>query len=282
MAPAAWADLAQWFHEIWVPSAFVRDALTETFHATGLGAASAKLRVMPHPVKSEGHTTRRAAGRTGRIKALCMFDPRSSYNRKNPMGAVTAWLAAFPQPSPTASLTIKLTNAGPDPEFVRLLNAISARSDIVILSETLGNSEMADLIASHDILISLHRGEGFGLALSDAMAAGLCVIATGWSGNMEFMTPENSVLVPARLVAAESLYNGPMAQWADPDLAYAAEQLRSLAANPDQIARFGQNAQNTILGMDIPWRREQLKMLPFNEYLAGLGSIQPPSDDFAT
>ena len=88
------------------------------------------------------------------------------------------------------------------------------------------------LTACADIVLSLHRGEGFGLVLAEAMLLGKPVVATGWSGNTDFMDPSNAALVAYRLAPARDdrdVYRG---LWAEPDVADAADRLRALADDP--------------------------------------------------
>lgn len=97
--------------------------------------------------------------------------------------------------------------------------------------------------------VSLHRSEGFGLGLMEAMAAGTPVVATGYSGNLEFMSRDNSILIEAtQIPVTESggYYRG-LGHWADPDEAGAAEALRRLAADRAFAAELGARGQADVL-----------------------------------
>ncbi len=85
------------------------------------------------------------------------------------------------------------------------------------------------------------------------MALGLTVIATGWSGNMQFMTVDNAMPVPYRLVSANARYNGPVAQWAEPDIAAAAKALQQAAADADLRDRLGRRARADIAQLTANW-----------------------------
>ena len=103
---------------------------------------------------------------------------------------------------------------------------------------------MLRLVASSDVILSLHRAEGFGLLLAEAMWLGRAPVATAWSGNMDFMDPESAALVNWTSVAAEDsqgMYSG--ARWAEPDLDQAAHLLRKLALDPQARAQLAERAR---------------------------------------
>jgi glycosyltransferase involved in cell wall biosynthesis len=249
LAPRDWLDVACWFHEIWVPSPFVRDALADAFAASPFADQAGKLRVMPHPVPASeaGHRHGEA------FKALTLLDPRSDPERKNPQGAILAWLKAFPEPGPAQLIVKTLPVAGSDPLLNEMQALIRGRNDITFVDQALSRADLDALVAGCDVLLSLHRAEGFGLALAEAMAMGLVVVATGWSGNMAFMTPENAVPIPFRLVAANRRHNGPVAQWAEPGIEAAAASLRQLASSSVLRQRLGDAAARDIEALVRSW-----------------------------
>ncbi len=257
LAPAAWADTARWFHEIWVSSAFTAGAIAEALQRAGRPEDAAKLRIRPLPVpvsvpaSSDGPA--RPADRP--VRVLTLFDPRSDFDRKNPMAAVDAWRLAFPEPARNAHLVVKtLAGAEAWPAFAGLLERTAGRPDIQIRAETLSPGETTALIAASDAVVSLHRGEGFGLPLAEAMAHGVTAIATGWSGNLQFMTPDNSILVPYRLIPASPQYNGPAAVWAEPDVGAAAQSLRDVVADAALRSRLGQAGRQAMMKAGIDWQ----------------------------
>jgi glycosyltransferase involved in cell wall biosynthesis len=120
---------------------------------------------------------------------------------------------------------------------------------ISFLCETLSAEAMQALLRGADAVMSLHRSEGFGLILAEAMAAGIPTIATGWSGNTDFMHGENSLLIPYRLVPAldpQRHYHFPAQCWAEADIEAAAAALRRLAADRALRARLAKAGRETI------------------------------------
>lgn len=152
---------------------------------------------------------------------LTCFDFDSVIERKNPEGAMAAFRLAFPRGG--ARLLVKSVNGHLHPERLAALIAAAAdRPDIHVVDRYLERAEQAALIAACDVFVSLHRAEGFGLMLAEAMWFGKPVIATGYSGNLEFMDESNSILVPWRpapIPAGAGPYTG---TWAEPDLEAAA------------------------------------------------------------
>lgn len=247
LAPTGWLDVAQHFHEIWVPSAFVRAAFARAFAENNLSLQTAKLKIVPHPVAVPAIVETRFE--RGRVRVLTMYDPKSGLDRKNPAGAISAWIEAFPNPSENAELIVKslLDNAS--------LNTLAGnRPDIVFVSQTLSDADQQILLQSCDILLSLHRAEGFGLPLAEAMAAGLAVIATEGTGNGDFMTVDNSILIPGHPVPASIMYNGPHAQWMEPDIALAAQALRLLVHDAVRRHALGDRAHADMRQAYKQWR----------------------------
>ena len=127
--------------------------------------------------------------------------------------------------------------------------ATGGRTDIVIMDGYEPEARQRALTAACDCYVSLHRAEGYGLVLAESMAAGKPVVATAYSGNLEFMTPETSVLVPyelARIPLGCAPYPS-TAFWAEPDLDAAADAMRRLAGDPAAAATLGATAREHII-----------------------------------
>src|SRR5262249_15651963 len=131
---------------------------------------------------------------------LFSFDFHSVYDRKNPEGLIAAYTRAF-EPDDGATLVIKSINGAPHPsDLQRLRFAARRRPDIVLIDDYVDAHRVQGLLERSDCFVSLHRAEGFGLHLAAAMAAGTPVIATSYSGNVDFMDDDSAFLVPYELV----------------------------------------------------------------------------------
>lgn len=116
-------------------------------------------------------------------------------------------------------------------------------TNITLIDRVMSFREIDALYAGSDVVVSLHRSEGFGLAIAEAMCHGLPVIATDWSGNVDFVTAQTGIPVPFRLVAAEDpqgTYHHPDMNWAEADVEAAALALRRLREDRQLASRLGQ------------------------------------------
>lgn len=233
--PADWRAGLRFAHEIWVPSRFTEAAVA---HRSDL-----PVRVLPHPVPAADDAESRRP--EGPVTVLTMLDLASSLARKNPLAAIAAFRQAFGD-DPAWRLVVKLSDGAAYPEgYRRMLAAVAGAANIEIRDRLLDRVETGRLIDACDILLSLHRAEGFGLTLAEAMRRGKVVVATGWSGNIDFMTAENSCPVAYRLVPArdpQGTYDYPHLAWAEPDIADAARQLAALG-DPALRRRLGKMAR---------------------------------------
>jgi glycosyltransferase involved in cell wall biosynthesis len=240
--PPSWLPAFAYVDEVWCPSTYTAEAIRRA------APADVPVRVVPHPIFVTPRPTPSRA-RFGLPEEGCVvlmaLDLKSTAARKNPWGALEAYRRATPEPRPGVKLVCKLTGFRQEPElFAALRQGVEGRDDIVLIAEDLTAEDMVQLIASADILLSLHRAEGFGLLPAEAMWLGKCVVATGWSGNMDFMDEGSSVLVPWRLIAVDDpqqQYAGGC--WADPDLDHAAARLRDLIDAPEERAALGLRAR---------------------------------------
>jgi glycosyltransferase involved in cell wall biosynthesis len=238
---ADWRRGLSQVHEIWVPSRFNADAVPAD--------ANVPVRIVPHPVTAQG-----AASSRDRFDlpadafiVLTAFDMGSTYVRKNPRAAIAAFRQAFGD-DPGCLMVLKVGHPG-DANWAMtdLSDAIAGMTNVRLMQDTLSRSDMARLVASADVVLSLHRSEGFGLLLAEAMLHQVPVVATGWSGNVDFMTPDDSGLVGYRLVPVDDpqgTYTVAGAQWADPDSAEAAAWLSRLRSEPEFRRQLGLKARD--------------------------------------
>ena len=130
------------------------------------------------------------------------------------------------------------------------MQAAASDSRIHVIDRTLPQHEHEALMARSDVVISPHRAEGFGLNLAEAMACGKAVIATGWSGNLEFMNEQNSILLPYQLTPVRDscgIYSGfDRAQWAEAEIDAGAKALRDLYDSPSAVANLAEAARTSI------------------------------------
>jgi glycosyltransferase involved in cell wall biosynthesis len=184
-------------------------------------------------------------GLTDDFTFLFCFDIASGFERKNPLAVVNAFCRAF-APGAGPRLVIKTVNGGMAPaSWARLQTAVEGRADIEIRDGYETADRQRALTTAADCYVSLHRAEGYGLTLAEAMAVGLPVIGTGYSGNLEFMTDETSVLIPyeRKRIPFGCLPYPANAYWAEPDVDAAADAMRTMASDPAAAAALGARAR---------------------------------------
>ena len=219
--------------EIWTASAYVADVLRRA------APASIDVHEFPVPVIAPTPSAVDMHDRLGlapqRPYFLTSFDYNSIVERKNPMGAMRAFMQAFPH-SDGPVLVVKSINGARHPADVARLQAlINDRTDIVMHDDYLDVADNMALLAQAACFVSLHRAEGYGFNIVDAIALGVPVVATGYSGNLTFSSDDGSWLVPASEMAVGegSFPYEPTALWGDPDLATATRYLIEIASDPN-------------------------------------------------
>ncbi len=242
--PEAWCGAAQLLDEVWVPSFFCQEAIAAKIDRPVLR--------MPHCIKPHipSGLTRTDVGlpEHGFLFGF-MFDVLSVAERKNPMAVLDTFRLAFGRDRDDVRLVLKLMNTEHNPAFMQALQRrIDGDRSVVVLADYFSRKQVNCLLESFDCYVSLHRSEGFGLTLAESMLLGKPVIATGWSGNMDFMTSWNSFPVRYDLVELDQDY-GPYKQgchWAEPSLDHAASCMRMLVEDAALRARIGEAARQTI------------------------------------
>jgi glycosyltransferase involved in cell wall biosynthesis len=170
--------------------------------------------------------------------------------RKNPQGAITAFQQAFPIHRQDVELVIKTSNANQfQAQHHQLKTSCANDNRIQWVDQLLSPIAMDQLLVSADVFVSLHRAEGFGLILADAMALGIPVIATGYSGNLEFMPPGSAALVPWQWSVIETNQGDYRKgnRWGEPSLGHAAKAMADLADSAQQRSQLGEAGRRAAL-----------------------------------
>jgi len=241
--PDEWVPPASVLHEIWAISEFVATSIRKKVDIP-------VVRIPPAiSVEFDDQFRRSDFGiPDDRFVFLSMYDINSVQQRKNPQGAIDAFLREF-EGDRAVHLVVKVNSAGSNPdELRRLIDAYAAHGNVSFFAKSLRRQAMNSFMRLTDCFVSLHRAEGFGLGLAESMALGVPVIGTGWSGNMDFMTYENSCPVDYTLVKLDTDY-GPYPQgctWAEPDLEQAARYMRRLVSDADFRETIAKNGQRTV------------------------------------
>ena len=241
--PAAYDEALALVDEVWAISDFTRDVVARR--------TSKPVHSVPPPVAApelDPTITRADLGLPDGFLFLFAFDYLSVPKRKNPLGVVEAFTRAF-APGEGPVLVVKSINGDKLPQDrAALLAAAQDRPDVLLLEDYLTGAQRTALTALTDCYVSLHRSEGLGYTMADAMALGKPVIATAYSGNMTFMDEDNSYLVPYDLVPVGpgAAPYSPTARWAEPRLQVAVELMRRVVADPEGAAAVGARAAKDI------------------------------------
>jgi len=214
------------FDEIWTPSQYAADAISRT--------VDCPVRVLPHTLDAaalDGAQSNRQRFGLPQDATLFgfMFDPQSVIERKNVGGLIKAFREAF-RDRDNCYLVLKVNGKTLGAYDYEMIRAAADWDRILFVEATLSRSDTFDFIKSLDAYVSLHRSEGFGLTCAVAMALGLPVIASNYSGNLEFMTDDNSLLIPVKVIQTDRPYGAYPAGtcWGDPNLDAAVQAMRSM------------------------------------------------------
>ncbi|MFC3892749.1 FkbM family methyltransferase [Lentzea rhizosphaerae] len=242
--------------EVWTVSDFCREALAKH--------SPVPVKTIPVPVRDPGEPDRRPSAK--QVRFLFAFDFASIGERKNPWGVVEAFQRAF-EGRDDVRLVLKAINGAKHPHTAEKLRVRITDDDrIELIERYLTVSELDDLYATSTAYVSLHRSEGFGLTVAEAMARALPVISTDYSSTTEFLDESSGWPVPYELVpVGKGNYPYPEdSLWAEPDLDAAAAAMREVADNPAEAARRGRAARAHVLRTRsmrtaAKWVREQLE-----------------------
>lgn len=237
--PDTWIPIFDYIDEIWTPSEFIASAIRKS--------TDKPVTVIPYGIDTpkDDAVTRADFGLPeDMFLALTMYDSNSYASRKNPGAAMDAFVKAFGPKPEKARLVIKISN--PKPEDLAFIESkLGANGPFILMTDRLDKPRLNALISLCDVFISLHRSEGFGLVMAEAMNLGVPVIATDWSSNTEFMPHDAACMVGYSLipVGEDYQFGDGKRVWADANVEEAAAYLSRLAADADyrkEIAAAGQ------------------------------------------
>lgn len=273
-APEEWRLGARYVHNVWAPSDFTAQALAPLIDAP-VGVVRPPVAITPPapaPLARADFNLPDTA-----VIVFSSFNLASSFVRKNPLGSIEAFRMAFGARSDRL-LLLKVGNPDHFPnDFAQLVAAVAGSPNIRLVTDTLSPDASLALTAATDVVLSLHRSEGFGLVAAEGMLLGKPVVATDWSATAEFMDASCAALVRSRLVPAEDprgIYAVSGAKWAEADLGHAAEWLRRLADDSDHRRTLGEAARLAA--------SERLGIGSLAQALSSLAGKLPPGCLFAS
>jgi len=235
----------EYVDEVWAISSFVRDSIQPHTRKPVL--------VFPCPIIApliSEKLDRSAIGISEHDEFnLFMFDYFSIFRRKNPLDLIEAHILAFPNESGPKLIIKTINGQSHASQQEQLRYAVGTRTDIIIINSYMSREQLHSLLSECQTYISLHRSEGYGLTLAEAMSLGKPVIATAYSGNMDFMKPANSILVPFELVpVGQDAFPYPEdSRWAQPSIEFAAKAMRELSTDESLRSRIGNQARIDVL-----------------------------------
>lgn len=249
--PDSWLPHVEEIDEVWAATEFV---------ARGLRAKISKPVHVLFPGVKLGPFERRPRAYFGLEAApytfLFTFHMMSVMERKNPLGLIRAFASAF-RPGEPVQLVLKTSFAERHPEqFQALKDAAAKVGNVKIINEVYSPGDVLALMDACDAYVSLHRSEGLGLTMAEAMLMGKPVIATDFSGNVDFMDEGNSLPVRYEIVKlgkAIPPYDAHF-EWAEPSEAHAAELMRRVFDNQAWAAELGGRAKasaQAALSVDV-------------------------------
>lgn len=252
--PDSWIGHAEKVDEVWAATEFVARGLRERL--------SVPVRTLFPGVKLAPYAKRGKSYfglEEGPFTFLFTYHMMSVMERKNPKGLICAFKQAF-RPDEPVRLVLKSSYGDRHPAQMQELREAASGANITIIDQVLSPDEVLSLMDACDAYVSLHRSEGLGLTMAEAMLMGKPVIATNFSGNVDFMDDSNSLLVPYKLVKLGKPippYDADL-EWAEPSIEHAAQLMRRVYDNQAwarEVGARGKASAEANLSLDAAGRR---------------------------
>ena len=262
--PDSWCPHAAQVDEVWTATKFIANGLRERL-TIPVRTLFCGVKLAPFEIRPLSYF-----GLDGRFTFLFTFHMVSVMERKNPLGLIRAFRGAFRVDEPV-QLVLKTSFGDRHPAQIQELRAAAAGANITIIDAVYSPDEVLSLMDACDAYVSLHRSEGLGLTMAEAMLMGKPVIATNFSGNVDFMDDSNSLLVPYKLVKLGKPippYDADL-EWAEPSEEHAAQLMRRVYDNQAWARELGARAKASAeanlsleaAGRRIAARLEEIKTL---------------------
>ncbi len=240
--PMSWHKGAAIFDEIWAGTDFVKSIFEKNFELP-VKTVPPLVELFPKANCTRDHFS------WGEDETIFLFlcDFFSIAERKNPLNLIKAFRSAFSKDE-KARLVIKVINEAADLQYWQAMRDACGDARISLVNKKLSRTDVDSMMNLADCYVSLHRAEGFGLTLAESMLGAKPVIATGYSGNMDFMSEDNSYLVPYELVEIDREHR-PYSKgsiWAEPDPLIAGQLMREVFENPERARAKGEKAREVI------------------------------------
>jgi len=222
--PEKWTRFFPLLNEIWTPSQFITDSIKKK--------TTIPVKTVPYCVTAptdERYNRAYFDLPEDIFLFLAMYDAGSTMERKNPMGAIQAYKRAFTKENNKVGLVVKINNSKKE-DIAILKENLAGYPNIYFITNTLEKVQVNSLIKQMNVFVSLHRAEGFGLVLAEAMLVVVPTIATNWSSNTEFMNHEVACMVDYEIVEIKKICGQYKVgqKWAEPNVDMAAEYMKKL------------------------------------------------------
>lgn len=243
--PDEYVKNINFYDQVWVPASYCKEIISQYVNCP-VELVHYPIEI---PIDSEIDPEVEEFYTANTFNFLFMFDYNSSLERKNTLNLIRAFGKAFGKNDTTVNLTIKTSRSTNYPKEKQLLeNEIQGFQNIKIVEKIYQKDTLHKIISRCDSYVSLHRSEGFGLTMAEAMFFSKPVIATGYSGNLEFMNADNSFLVDYSMTKVDSdVFNyGRNTIWSNPNIDHAAELLRLVRDNSSEVQEIAKKGNQTI------------------------------------